>query len=99
MTPYIAGRDRVAGARVTPLNPGLSEYFGTARGVLVVEVATGTPAEEAGLRPGDVLLRVGGAEVNDLEALRRAVGAAPGSQPIALVVLRKGVRLPLSLPR
>ena len=33
MTPYIAGRDRVAGARVTPLNAGLAEYFGNARGV------------------------------------------------------------------
>jgi membrane-associated protease RseP (regulator of RpoE activity) len=99
MTPYIAGRDRVAGARVTPLNPGLAEYFGTARGVLVVEVASGTPAEQGGLRPGDVLLRVGASDVDDLEALRRAVAAAPGDQPVPVALLRKGVRLHVLLPR
>jgi hypothetical protein len=99
MTPYIAGRDRVAGARVTPLNPGLAEYFGTARGVLVVEVAPGTPAAEAGLRPGDVLLRVGGADVDGLETLRRAVAAAPADQSVAVILLRKGVRVQVALPR
>lgn len=99
MTPYVAGRDRVAGARVTPLNPGLAEYFGTGRGVLVVEVAPGTPADEGGLRPGDVLLRVGGVEVDGLEGLRRAVALAPDDRPLAVVLLRRGQRVQVALPR
>lgn len=98
MTPYIAGRDRIAGARLTPLNPGLAEYFGTARGVLVVEVAEGTPADAAGLRPGDVVLEVGGVDVVGLEPMRRAI-AAPRATQLPLTVLRKGTRLQLTLTK
>lgn len=99
MTPYIAGRDRVAGARMTPLNPGLAEYFGTARGLLVVEVVDATPAADAGLRPGDVVLRVGGVEIDGLEPFRRALAAAAGPRPIPVQLLRRGARLQVDLPR
>jgi hypothetical protein len=98
LTPYIAGWDRVAGARLTPLNAGLAEYFGTPRGVLVVEVAEGTPAAEAGLRAGDVLLKVGGVEVDDLDPLRRAIAGAREEQ-VPITVWRKGRRAELKLPR
>lgn len=96
MTPYIAGRDRVAGAKLSPMNEGLAGYFGTSNGLVVIEVAEGTPADEAGLRSGDVVLRVGGVDVNDLEGLRRAIG---GSLPLAVVVLRRGSLVQLVLPR
>ena len=99
MTPYIVGRDRVAGARLAPPNPGPEEYSGKARGLRVIEVAPGTPAADAGLKPGDVLLRVGTVDVDGLAALRRAVTAAAPDQPIAVLVLRDGTRLQLTLPR
>ena len=70
MTPYIVGRDRVAGARLTRPNAVPEQYPGRARGLRVVEVAPGTPAADSGLRPGDVLLRVGAVEVDGLSALR-----------------------------
>ena len=99
MTPYIVGRDRVAGARLTPPNAVPEQYSGTARGLRVIEVAPGTPAADAGLKPGDVLLRVGTVDVDGLAALRRAVTAAAPDQPIAVLVLRDGTRLQLTLPR
>ncbi len=98
LTPYLAGWDRVAGARLTPLNAGLAEYFGTPRGVLVVEVADGTPAQEAALRAGDVLLKVGGVEVDDLDPIRRAIAGARDDE-VPITVWRKGKRVELKLPR
>lgn len=99
MTPYIVGRDRVAGAWLTPPNLGPEEYSGRARGLRVVQVAPGTPAAEAGLKPRDVLIRVGTVDVDGLEALRRTVTAAAPDQPITVLVLRDGTRLRLTLPR
>ena len=99
LAPYIVGHDRVAGARLTQLNPRLAEYFERARGLLVVEVAPGTPAAEARLLPGDVLLRVGATEVKGLEALRRAVATASGDRPLTMTLLRRGNRLEVTLPR
>jgi len=61
---------------------------GAARGVLVAAVMRSGPAEEAGVRRGDVLLTVEGRAVNDTSSLLSAVAALkPGSQA-ALTVLR-----------
>ncbi len=97
LTPWVLGADRVAGARLTPLNEGLAAYFGTGEGLLVVEVAPGTPAGEAGLVPGDVLLEAAGRPVADLADLRAALARAAG-RPAALQVLRRGKRFETRLP-
>lgn len=98
LMPYIAGRNRVAGAELTPLNPRLASYFEVARGLLVTAVTDGTPAEEAGLRPGDVVLRVGGIEVATLADLRTALTKA-GADGLALEIVRRGSALRVTLPR
>ena len=99
VTPYLVGLDRVAGARMTPLNSGLSQYFGTDRGLLVIEVAPGTPAAAARFVAGDVVLQVGDIAVAEMQALRWAVATAPVDRPLPVVLLRRGRRLQLSLPR
>ncbi|MDE3104191.1 MAG: PDZ domain-containing protein [Acidobacteriota bacterium] len=76
------------GATVMPLSTQLSEFFGAqGGGVLVQTVDQNSPAEQAGLRAGDVVVRVGSAHLansNDwLKALRENKG-----KPIAVVVLR-----------
>jgi len=73
----IGGRNPFAGALVANLSPALVEAerlheLGTRRGVVVLDVAAGTPAARVGLRRGDVVLRVDGREVGtvrDLAAL------------------------------
>jgi S1-C subfamily serine protease len=98
-TPWLVGQDRVAGAQLAALNAGLAQYFGTERGLLVIEVAPGTPAEAARLLPGDVLLQVGGVAVDELAALRRAVAAAAPDRALTVVVIRRGRQVVISLPR
>jgi serine protease Do len=60
------------GASGQPLTSELAANLGLRRpvGVLLKEVAPGSPAAQAGLRTGDVVLSVNGHEVEDAEALR-----------------------------
>lgn len=53
-------------------NAGLAQYLGlaTAKGVIVVEPMRGGPVERAGLRPRDVILKVGAAEVSGTDQFR-----------------------------
>lgn len=85
------GRRGVAGAELADLNPGLADYFGTERGVLVLRVAPETPAARAGLRSGDVVVSADGRPVDSVRALRRAVDGAHGRE-LRLEVVRKGER-------
>lgn len=97
LTPYLLGRNRVAGAEVIDVRPGLARYFGVSGGVLVVEAPEGTPAAAAGLRAGDVIVRAEGREVRSLEDLRVALSTARGSASFSLI--RHGERIGITLPR
>ncbi len=60
-------------------------------GALIAEVQGGSPAEKAGLKAGDVISKVDGAEVKDSRGLARKIaGLAPGTD-VKLSVLRSGV--------
>ena len=59
-----------------------------ARGVVVTRVDPGSPAARAGLRPGDILLEVGGKPVDGVDAFRQAWTSAKGK--VALLVNRRG---------
>ncbi|MHB1193291.1 MAG: PDZ domain-containing protein [Longimicrobiales bacterium] len=95
--PYVLGETRAAGAEVVDLRPELAEYFGVEGGVLVVDVAPGTPAAQAGIQPGDVLTHVDGAPLLSIADLRRGLIRASGALPLTLV--RKGRVLEVRLGR
>jgi S1-C subfamily serine protease len=89
----------VAGAELAEINPGLSDYFGADRGVVVLKVADDGPAERAGLRAGDVVVRAGGQPVATLSDLRRQILRAQDGdrRSVELEVLRKGKQRKLDL--
>ena len=59
-------------------------------GVVAAEVAAGTPGEQAGLQPGDVLIAIDGRSVESLDDVLEAAHAAePGTQ-LEYTVLRLG---------
>lgn len=97
LTPYLLGRNRVAGAEVIDLKPELAQYFGVGRGVLVVDVAEGTPASLAGIIPGDVITRIDQVGVRSVEDLRFGVSLAGDTLPISLV--RQGTSVQVLLRR
>ena len=76
------------GFRAEALSPDLAERLKVpyTRGVVVVDVASGGPAEAAGLRRGDVILEVARQAVSDPVELRRALAAlAPGDSALLYV--------------
>jgi len=100
VTARVAGRSMIGGAQFNELNPQLGAYFGTDRGVLVIQVLSGTPSDEAGLVPGDVVTHVGGTEIDSVESFRRALNRVfAGRRRAELVVLRRGERVTATLSR
>jgi membrane-associated protease RseP (regulator of RpoE activity) len=96
---FTLGMRSIAGAELAELNPGLAEYFGVVDGVLVIDARDGTPAARAGIRPGDVIVRVGQTPVSSIAALRRAIDAAPARSTMQIRVLRRGQPIDLELQR
>jgi membrane-associated protease RseP (regulator of RpoE activity) len=97
LTPYLLGRNRVAGAEVVEVRPELAEYFEVDGGVLVVDVAEGTPAALAGIVPGDVIVRIDRVGVRSVEDLRFGVSMAGDSLPVTLV--RRGEDVQVTIRR
>lgn len=71
--------------------PGVDDTGAPCEGAVILRVAEGEPAHKAGLRRGDIVLRVDGAPIPDAKILHeRIVRADPGTR-IALELLRDGV--------
>ncbi|MGC9666761.1 S1C family serine protease [Planosporangium sp. 12N6] len=79
----------VAGAP-TPLPPHLVERLGQRRGLRLVEVVPGSPAAQAGLFLGDVMITAGGRPVRGVQDVQRLMlGPAIGTR-LPVTVLRRG---------
>jgi serine protease Do len=61
----------VLGVGVQELTGDLAQYFGVEEGLLVNAVRADSPAARAGLKAGDVITQVDGAQVDDPAELRR----------------------------
>ena len=85
LTPYLLGRNLVAGAEIIDLEPELARYFEVSSGVLVTRVTPGTPAAVAGLVPGDVITRMDQVGVRSVEDLRYGVSVAGDTLPLTLI--------------
>lgn len=78
---------------------GRSRPDGEPLGIEVEEVAKGGPAAKAGLKAGDILLRVDGKAISAFDALKKALGGAKAGKRI-VIELRRGrmiLRLPATL--
>lgn len=88
------------GVETRALTPELAEALklGEARGVLIHGVFRNTPAAQAGIKPGDVLTRIGEhAVASPAELLTRVAALKPGSRvEIGLVRNGKAMDLPLT---
>ena len=100
VTARVSGRNFVCGAQFNDLNPQLGTYFGADRGVLVIQVLSGTPCDAAGLVPGDVVTHVGDAEIASVEGFRRVLDRIfAGGRQAQLTLVRRGERVAATLSR
>ena len=80
------------GLEVQELSPRLARQLGWDRtyGVVVSDVETGSPAEQAGVRRGDVLAEMGGSRISDAEDYVTRAGGYPARAAFPLVLFREG---------
>jgi S1-C subfamily serine protease len=80
------------GISVQPLTPEIASQLGIATstaGLVIRDMAPGSPAAEAGLRPGDVIIQANRKPVRSAAELQQAVEAS-GSDPVLLLINRGG---------
>jgi serine protease Do len=80
------------GVGIQNLTPELAEYYGLDQkeGVLVTQVYEGDPADEAGIKEGDVVVGIGGKEVKTSRELSRLVAEAGVGNKLQISLIRDG---------
>lgn len=87
------------GVLIQEVNRDLAESFGLKRprGALVAEVMAGSPAEEAGLKAGDIVLEYDDEAITLSSDLPPMVGRTPVGETASLRVLREGEQISLDV--
>ena len=87
------------GMSVEEITPELAKNFGLTEttGLVVVQVEEGSPAAEAGLRPGDVILEIDQDPVENVRGFNRKLETYEKGDTILLLVKRQGATLFLTL--
>jgi Do/DeqQ family serine protease len=76
----IDGRNPFAGALVANLSPRLAETLqmsAEAQGVVVEDVARGSPASRLGFEPRDIIVNVNGTDIDSTERLQTVIDSEP----------------------
>jgi membrane-associated protease RseP (regulator of RpoE activity) len=82
------------GVDLTELSPELRRHFGAPEGfgLLISRVEPQSPADRAGLKVGDILLKADGEELDHGGELRGVLGRQLEAGPVTLEILRAGQR-------
>jgi serine protease Do len=92
------------GIAIQPLSREYARYFGSSQleGVLISDIIAGSPAEKAGLMPGDVVIeyndeKVSAEKKEDLNKFQVMVSQSPVGEPANLRVYRAGTDTTVSV--
>ncbi len=92
-TKILGGHEYMIGLSCAPLNDGLRSELKLAdgQGLVALNVFDDTPAEKAGIKEGDVLVKVGGKDVADIQDLVGAVqNAGKEKKKLTVQLIRDG---------
>ena len=82
------------GVNLDDLNEQMGEYFGVegGKGALVTEVVEDSPAAKAGLKAGDVIVKLGEKDIDSSAALHKAMAdTEPERHPQGVHQIIKGL--------
>jgi serine protease Do len=86
-------REDDLGITVEPITPDLAQQFelqDVSKGLVVTTITGASPAEDAGLQPGDVILKVNRQSVVSLKDYRAALDQADPGSPVLFLLQRGG---------
>jgi serine protease Do len=80
------------GVRVQTVSPEIAESLGLAsvKGALIASITRGGPADRAGLKIGDVVVKFAAQEIVDMRALPRLIADAETGRVAQAEIMRKG---------
>ncbi|HYR05625.1 MAG TPA: Do family serine endopeptidase, partial [Gallionella sp.] len=81
------------GTGVQELTPELAESFklGNIKGVLITEVIRNSPADQAGIKPGDLLIAIDDKAIDDWNTMLETVANLPPGKVVAAKLMRNGM--------
>ncbi len=87
------------GVQIKPVSADVASVLGLdeGQGTQVEKVLSGTPAETAGLKAGDIVLSFDGLEIKDARDLTRAVANTAPDTASKIEILRKGEHMTLDV--
>ena len=87
------------GAECETLSPNsqLAEFFGVKGGLLVRSVSHNSAAEKAGIKAGDVIVKVGDMHIADNRDLAAALRNSRASANVAVTVVRNKHEMPVTV--
>jgi C-terminal processing protease CtpA/Prc len=91
---YSGRGGRALGVRLHDLNPDLSEYFKVKEdeGALVTEVEDDSPAEKAGIKAGDVIVKIDGDPVTGPDDVAEILSDRDEGDEVEITLIRKGIK-------
>ena len=98
-TPQVAEAEPNLGMTLKELTPELAGNLGLSEtsGLVVVQVESNSPAAEAGMRPGDIILEVDQVTMKDLEQFIEKIKNYKAGDTILFLTKRRGATLYLTL--
>jgi serine protease DegQ len=80
------------GVEPQDITPELAESFGleTKTGAIIAGILKNGPADKAGMKPGDILVAIGGKPVTDITAMLNLIAQLTPGERVEMKVLRKG---------
>jgi serine protease Do len=80
------------GVQIQPVTEEIAASLGldSAKGALVADVLSGTPAQQAGVRSGDVIVSAAGEAMDDYRDLTKLIARIDAGTGIELTVIRDG---------
>jgi S1-C subfamily serine protease len=86
------------GVQIQDVGPDIAESLRLPKigGALIAGVEDGSPAEKAGLKPGDVIVAVDGKAIEGPADLRARIGLMPVGERIQMTAIRDGRPITLS---
>ncbi len=73
------------------------DYSEDVQGMKVGDVRSGTPAEKAGIKPGDIIVKMGDKEIKNIYDYTYALGDYNPGDEVEIVVLRNGEKISLKV--
>lgn len=69
------------------------KYYGSDKGAMVIDVEKGSPAENAGIKRGDLILKANQLTVTDSASLKNFIGTLEPETPVTFEIIRGGKKI------